>query len=67
MLATYLHALAAIRATGAATPETSYYTPLENLLNAVGATLKPAVRAVSQLADLVGGAARLWAVCGRAV
>jgi hypothetical protein len=55
MLATYLHALATIRATGAATPETSYYTPLENLFNAVGATLKPPVRAVFQLADLGAG------------
>ena len=52
MLATYLHALATIRATGAATAETSYYGPLENLLNAAGATLKPPVRAVFQLADL---------------
>lgn len=55
LLAAYLHAVAAIRATGAATPETSYYTPLENLLNAVGGSLKPAVRAVSQLADLGAG------------
>lgn len=55
MLATYLHALATIRATGAATPETSYYTPLENLLNAAGAQLKPTVRAVFQLNDLGAG------------
>ncbi|MGY3087340.1 hypothetical protein ACVWYF_000366 [Hymenobacter sp. UYAg731] len=55
MLATYLHALATIRATGAATPETSYYTPLENLFNAVGAGLKPTVRAVFQLSDLGAG------------
>jgi len=55
MLATYLHALATIRATGAATPETSYYTPLENLLNAVGAQLKPTVWAVFQLNDLGAG------------
>ncbi len=54
-LAAFLHAVAAIRATGAATPETSYYTPIENLLNAVGHGLKPAVRAVSQLADLGAG------------
>lgn len=51
MLATYLHALATIRATGAATAETSY-RPLENLRNAAGAALKPPVRAVFQLADL---------------
>jgi len=55
MLAAYLHALATIRATGAATPETSYYTPLENLLNAAGAQLKPPVRAVFQLNDLGAG------------
>ncbi|TGE20117.1 type ISP restriction/modification enzyme [Hymenobacter elongatus] len=55
VLATYLHALATIRATGAATPETSYYTPLENLFNAVGAGLKPTVRAVFQLSDLGAG------------
>lgn len=55
MLAAYLHALGAIRATGAATPETSYYAPLENLLNAAGAQLKPAVRAVFQLNDLGAG------------
>ncbi|MGI4735888.1 MAG: type ISP restriction/modification enzyme [Janthinobacterium lividum] len=55
MLATYLHALATIRATGAATPETSYYTPLENLFNAAGAQLKPTVRAVFQLSDLGAG------------
>lgn len=55
MFATYLHAVGAIRATGAATPETSYYTPLENLLNAAGAVLKPTVRAVFQLTDLGAG------------
>lgn len=55
MLTHYLHAVAAIRATGSATPETSYYTPLENLLNAAGAQLKPVVRAVFQLNDLGAG------------
>ena len=55
VLTTYLHALASIRATGAATPETSYYTPLENLFNGVGATMKPTVRAVFQLTDLGAG------------
>ena len=55
MLATYFHAPASIRTTGAATPETSYYTPLENLLNAAGAQLKPTVRAVFQLNDLGAG------------
>ena len=51
----FLRACAAIRATGAATRETSYYGPLETLLNAVGGGLKPAVRAVSQLASLGAG------------
>jgi hypothetical protein len=45
-LETYLRDLRDIRATGAAVKETSYYPPLANLLNAVGATLKPRVRCV---------------------
>jgi hypothetical protein len=52
---TYLGELANRRRTGAARPETSYYTPLENLLDAVGAALKPKVFCVGQLADLGGG------------
>lgn len=40
----YLQELRDIRATGAAVKETSYYAPLANLLNAIGATLKPKVR-----------------------
>ena len=51
----YLTHLAAIRNTGAATPETSYYPPLAELLNAVGQTLKPKVRAVNQLANTGAG------------
>jgi hypothetical protein len=35
-VAEYLTALRAIHSTGAATPETSYYPPLTNLLNAAG-------------------------------
>jgi hypothetical protein len=35
-LETYLRELGEIRSTGAAVPETSYYGPLANLLNAVG-------------------------------
>ena len=42
----YLHALHAIRASGSAVPETSYYGTLETLLNEVGRTLKPRVRCV---------------------
>ena len=37
----YLIDLRRIRASGGATGELSYYPPLNNLLNAVGATLKP--------------------------
>jgi hypothetical protein len=42
-LETYLQELRAIRATGAAVPETSYYSPLRNLFNEIGHTLKPKV------------------------
>ena len=45
----YLTHLAAIRNTGAGTAETSYYPPLIELLNAVGHTLKPKVRALNSL------------------
>jgi hypothetical protein len=51
----YLATLSAIRRTGAATPETSYYSALETLLNEVGAKLKPKVRAISQLANTGAG------------
>ena len=51
----YLTHLAAIRNTGAATPETSFYPPLAELLNAIGQTLKPKVRAVNQLANTGAG------------
>ena len=51
----YLTDLHRIRATGGATAELSYHTPLNNLLTAVGATLKPKVRCVSELADLGAG------------
>ena len=52
---TYLTALRQIRASGGATGERSYYGPLENLLTAVGATLKPKVICVSELADQGAG------------
>ena len=51
----YLKTLSEIHRTGSATPETSYYAPLESLLNEVGAKLKPKVRAVSQLANTGAG------------
>jgi len=52
---TYFAALAEIRATGGGVEETSYYPALINLLNAVGATLKPRVLAVSQLKNTGAG------------
>ena len=51
----YLTDLRAIRATGGATGELSYHTPLNNLLTAVGATLKPRVRCVGELQDMGAG------------
>ena len=51
----YLADLRGIRATGGATGELSYHTPLNNLLAAVGATLKPRVRCVGELKDLGAG------------
>jgi hypothetical protein len=39
----YITAMRAARATGAFTAETTFYTPVQNLINAVGATLKPRV------------------------
>ena len=38
-----------IRASGGATPERSYYPPLNNLLNAIGDTLRPKVSCVTEL------------------
>jgi hypothetical protein len=54
-LETYLKELRDIRATGAATEETSYYTPLANLLNEIGRGLKPKVRCVIPIADRGAG------------
>ena len=51
----YFAALAEIRATGGGVKETSYYPALINLLDAVGETLKPRVRAVSQLKNTGAG------------
>ena len=51
----YLTDLRRIRASGGATGERSYYGPLENLLNAVGNTLKPKVICVGELADQGAG------------
>ena len=48
---TYFGDLRRMRASGGATGERSTYPPLTALLNAVGATLKPKVFCVSELAD----------------
>ena len=47
----YFADLGRVRASGGATAERSSYGPLANLLNAVGATLKPKVFCVQELAD----------------
>ncbi len=47
----YFEDLRRIRASGGATPERSYYPPLNNLLNAIGDTLRPKVHSVSDLAQ----------------
>ena len=51
----YLAELRRIRTTGGGTGELSYYPPLNNLLNAVGGSLKPRVHCVSQLAQQGAG------------
>ena len=45
-LAAYLRELRDIRSSGAHVPETSFYSPLANLLNDIGRTLKPRVRCI---------------------
>ena len=51
----YLADLRRIRASGGATGERSYYPPLNNLFDAVGATLKPKVFCVGELAQQGAG------------
>ena len=51
----YLDDLRRIRASGGATGERSYYPPLNNLFDAVGATLKPKVFCVVELAQQGAG------------
>ena len=51
----YLDDLRRIRASGGATGERSYYPPLANLLNSVGASLKPRVFCVGELAQQGAG------------
>ena len=52
---TYFTDLRRIRASGGATDERSTYGALANLLNTVGATLKPKVFCVPELADQGAG------------
>ena len=52
---TYLADLRRVSASGGATGERSSYGPLANLLDAVGATLKPKVFCVGELADQGAG------------
>ena len=51
----YFADLRRVRASGGATGERSSYGPLTNLLNAIGATLKPKVFCVGELADQGAG------------
>ena len=52
---TYFADLGRVRASGGATGERSSYGPLANLLNAAGATLRPKVFCVGELADQGAG------------
>ena len=51
----YFSDLGKVRASGGSTGERSSYGPLGNLLNAVGAALKPKVFCVGELANLGAG------------
>ena len=52
---TYFDHLRLVRASGGGTDERSYYTPLTNLLNAVGGTLRPRVFCIGELAQQGAG------------
>src|SRR5216117_3595803 len=52
---TYLEELNAIRSSGGAVKETSYYPALSNLLNEVGKTLKPRVRCIINIQNAGAG------------
>ncbi len=54
-LETYLAALNGSRSTGAATPETSFYPALKNLLDEIGGTLDPEVSCVIQIENRGAG------------
>jgi len=51
----YLREVARIRSSGAGVDETSYYPALANLLNEIGAELKPKVRCIVQLQNRGAG------------
>lgn len=51
----YIADLRAIRSTGSATAETSFYPPLDRLFNAAGQTLKPAVLFSTQIRNSGAG------------
>lgn len=51
----YLERMVQIRSTGGATSETSYYSALENLLNEIGKSLKPAIVCNGQLRNQGAG------------
>jgi len=52
---TYLKDLSRIRSSGAATDETSYYTPFANLLNEIGSGIKPKVRCIINIKNRGAG------------
>lgn len=54
-LEAFLFACLSVHRTGGGTGETSYYTPINNLLDAVGASLQPRVRCIMQLKNLGAG------------
>ncbi|MGA7287812.1 MAG: hypothetical protein WBX02_06930, partial [Terriglobales bacterium] len=54
-VAEYITDLRAIRSTGSATAETSFYPPLDRLLNTAGQKLKPAILFSTQLRNQGAG------------
>jgi len=54
-VAGYIAELRAMRATGSATAETSYYPPIDRLLNASGQALNPPVLFSTQLRNSAAG------------
>jgi len=51
----YIRELHDIRSSGAGVKEESFYTPLANLLNDIGKSIKPRVRCILQLANRGAG------------